>query len=134
MFDEHRVWNPTYMRTVELQVNHIDGLGSMRQALGAWLEATGVGEDPGADVVLAIHEAVVNALEHSGGTQPVVVRGTRLDGLVAVEVLDSGSWKAPELPAPEGRGRGLALIRDLVTNAEIITRTDGTTVRLCRTA
>ena len=122
------------MHTVELQVDRIDGLGSMRRALGAWLDATGVGGEPGADVVLAIHEAVVNALEHSGGTQPVVVRGMRLDGLVIVEVLDSGSWKAPGRTAPEARGRGLALIRDLVTDAEIITRTDGTTVRLCRTA
>ena len=122
------------MLTVELQVDRIDGLGSMRRALGAWLDAAGVGEEPGADVVLAIHEAVANALEHSGGAQPVVVRGTRLEGLVVVEVLDSGSWKAPELPAPEERGRGLALIRDLVTDAEIITRTDGTTVRLCRNA
>jgi anti-sigma regulatory factor (Ser/Thr protein kinase) len=134
MFGERRVWNAKRVKTVELSVDDVTGLATMRHALAVWLESAGVGAEPRADVVLAIHEAVANALEHAHGPPPVLVRAMRVDDGVVVDVLDSGCWKPPQLPVPEDRGRGLGLIRDLVNTAEIITREDGTTVRLCRAA
>ena len=128
------MWNAQRVQTVELSVDDVEGLAAMRHGLADWLESSGVGEAQCADVVLASHEAVANALEHAHGRPPVLVRASCVECGVVVEVLDSGCWKPQQLPPPEDRGRGLGLIRGLVTNAEIIRRQDGTTVRMCRTA
>ena len=74
-------------------------------------------------VVLAVHEAMVNAQRHGGG----VSRATAgLEGnQVVVEVADHGDgFEIPESPAladvTAERGRGLFLIRQLSTDAFVV--------------
>jgi anti-sigma regulatory factor (Ser/Thr protein kinase) len=108
-------------------------LGAMRHALSSWLESVGVADCPRADVVLATHEAVANAMEHSGSMEPVNVAATFLSGEVTVEVTDKGSWKHRLVPCQD-RGRGLNMIRELVSKLEILKRTSGTTLRITQYA
>jgi anti-sigma regulatory factor (Ser/Thr protein kinase) len=103
-------------------------LVTVRYSLSAWLEDVGVADPPRADVVLATHEAVANAIEHAGSTEPVKVDASFLNGDVTVEVRDSGRWK--KQPVSEERGRGLRLIRSLVAEVEILKEKRGTTLRL----
>jgi serine/threonine-protein kinase RsbW len=105
-------------------------LASLRHALDAWLEVGGMGEPPRAAVVLATHEAVANAIQHAGAPSPVVVRGDADADGVVIEVSDDGHWKLPADPPSEDRGRGLTLIRSLVSDAQIKTGDRGTTVRI----
>ena len=73
-------------------------------------------------VILAVHEAMVNAQRHGGGVtraRACVDRDT-----VTVEIADRGrGFKVPESPAVvEGnaeRGRGLFLISHLATEARV---------------
>jgi len=105
-------------------------LAPMRHSLDAWLEGGGMGEPPRAAVVLATHEAVANAIQHAGAPSPVLVRGeSDADGVV-IEVSDDGHWKAPVKPPRGDRGRGLLLIRSLVSDAQIKTGEWGTVVRI----
>ena len=124
-------WNPICMGHFETLVEPVlTALGPLRRSLDAWLERGGMGEPPRAAVVLATHEAVANAIQHAGTPCPVVVRGESGTDGVFIEVTDEGHWKAPDDPPSEERGRGLTLIRSLVSDAQIQTGEQGTTVRI----
>jgi anti-sigma regulatory factor (Ser/Thr protein kinase) len=75
-----------------------------------------------------VHEATANALEHAGAPDSIAVRASVEDGLVAAEVTDLGRWKwvVPD----RDRGRGLAIIAELVSELEIRPDPGGTTVRM----
>jgi anti-sigma regulatory factor (Ser/Thr protein kinase) len=79
--------------------------------------------------VLATHEAVANALEHSEDDQPVIVRARASDEAIVVEVRDQGRWKAATLDDDE-RGRGLTLIAGLMHGFEIDANDRGTTLHM----
>jgi anti-sigma regulatory factor (Ser/Thr protein kinase) len=119
----------------EMQVEHdAKALAPFRHKLDRWLAISGLGEAPRADVVLASHEAVANAIEHSNSLQPVLVKAdAHRDGFV-VEIVDDGRWRPARKPSKEGRGRGLALIKALVTDVQINSLSAGTTVRLFQLA
>jgi len=118
----------------EMQVEDGAALAPFRHKLDRWLAIGGLADVPRADVVLASHEAVANAIEHSNSSQPVLVRAdAHADGFV-VEIVDEGRWRpARKLPI-EGRGRGLGLIKALVTEVQIKSLSAGTTVRLFQLA
>jgi serine/threonine-protein kinase RsbW len=105
-------------------------LAPLRHSLDAWLAGDGMTEPPRAAVVLATHEAVANAIQHAGTPAPVLVRAESDSDGVVIEVSDDGNWKAPDNPRSEERGRGLTLIRSLVSDAQIKTGERGTTVRI----
>jgi anti-sigma regulatory factor (Ser/Thr protein kinase) len=108
----------------------LGALAAMRRSLASWLERTGMPEPPLEAVVLATHEAVVNSIQHAGASGPVEVRASHeLDEWV-VEVEDDGHWKTRDVPRPDDRGRGIDLMRALVSRVEIITNGGGTLVRL----
>lgn len=73
-------------------------------------------------VILAVHEAMVNAQRHAGGVTGATVR---IDGdAVEVEVRDRGRGfvvpTSPVMPDPAAeRGRGLFLIRCLADRADV---------------
>jgi anti-sigma regulatory factor (Ser/Thr protein kinase) len=81
-------------------------------------------------VILATHEAVANAIQHSGTTDPVRVRADSVPDGLTIEISDDGAWRTPDDPPAQERGRGLNLIRSLVSDATIDTDGHGTTVRL----
>ncbi len=99
-----------------------------RREVEAFLRAEGWPGDTG-DIVLAVHEALVNAGRHGGGARraEAVMDG---DGL-AVVVADRGAGFDPtpfvrQRPDPMSeRGRGLWLIGHLATTCEVRTTKDG---------
>ena len=61
---------------------------------------------------------------------PVLVTAEeRKDGFV-VEIVDRGNWKPFRAEPDEERGRGLAMIKALVSDVRITLRAQGTTIRL----
>ncbi len=108
---------------------HLEELRHFRHRLDGWLEEHELPDPPRAAVVLATHEAVANAIEHSASSKPVLITvESRSDGF-AIQIIDHGHWKVREGPAYQ-RGRGLDLIKALVTYVQINQGPQGTTVRL----
>jgi signal transduction histidine kinase/FixJ family two-component response regulator len=101
-----------------------------RQRLRAWLDDTGL---PSADrdaVVLAIGEAVCNAIDHGSKgdqTQIVTVELARRGSSLIASVGDRGEWQ-PGPPA--GRGRGHLLMGALAQDIDISLDQGGTVVTL----
>jgi anti-sigma regulatory factor (Ser/Thr protein kinase) len=102
-------------------------LRELRYELGAWLDRVGVSDRERDAVVLAIHEAAANAIEHANGR--VTVRGARDEGKLLVVVSNTGRWRGPS-PAKAQRGRGLTLMRALMSDLEIHIEPERTTVRM----
>jgi serine/threonine-protein kinase RsbW len=118
------------VRPFEIRVEpDLGTLAALRRRLGATLEGKGMSDPPRAAVILATHEAVVNAIQHAGPTD-IVVRGHAEDGRFTIEITDDGQWKIPNDPPSDERGLGLSIIRQLVSDVEISRGTRGTTVRL----
>jgi anti-sigma regulatory factor (Ser/Thr protein kinase) len=73
-------------------------------------------------VILAVHEAMVNAQRHGGGVTGATVKVD--GGAVEVEVRDRGRGfvvpESPAMPDPSAEeGRGLFLIRNLAARADV---------------
>ena len=81
-------------------------------------------------VILATHEAVANAIQHSGTADRIRVRADATPDGLTIMVADAGAWRIPDDPPPLERGRGLNLIHSLVSDATIETDAGGTTVLL----
>ena len=102
-------------------------LRRLRHELGGWLEDVGATAEQRHAVVLAIHEAAANAIEHANGK--VTVRGVRDQDRLLLIVSNTGTWKGPR-PKSIGRGRGLTLMHALMSNIEIHVEPERTTVRM----
>jgi anti-sigma regulatory factor (Ser/Thr protein kinase) len=105
-------------------------LAPMRRALRAWLVE--VGADQISDVVLAVDEAVANAIEHAGlaPTSAVTVHATVDGDTLHIEVCDHGAWKEPA--ANDTRGRGLLIMCTVMTVVEIEHRVNDTRIVMSR--
>jgi anti-sigma regulatory factor (Ser/Thr protein kinase) len=112
--------------------------GQARAAFGAWLTkncqlATTITQD----VLLAVNEALANAVEHAyAGTSGNVDLAARYDvrqDTLKVIVEDHGHWRQAD-PAPplrvSRRGRGLVLMRALTDDTTIESTDEGTRVSL----
>ena len=108
----------------------LTALALLRHSLDAWLQQCGMTEPPRAAVVLATHEALANAIQHSKSADPIVVYAEARSNEFVIEVTDRGHWQTAASPPDEQRGRGLPMIRELVSAAQILTDENGTTVRL----
>ena len=84
-------------------------------------------------MVLATHEAVANAVEHSMTGHSVTIRGRADHGNVTIEVSDDGDWQQATFEDQE-RGRGLMMIAALMDEFELVFDTPGTTIRMTRAA
>ena len=101
-------------------------LRALRHSLTFWLELAGVPAEKQASIVLATHEAAANAIQHgdAGGSVTVTAESEAEGGCVVV-VRNDGGWKQESVR--EGRGKGLALMRELMSDVGIKTTT---TVRM----
>ena len=102
-------------------------LRGLRHDVAAWLDSIGVPPDSRDGVVLAVHEAAANAIEHATGR--VTVRGAHDGEKLLLVVSNTGRWRgSPSVDL--ARGRGLSIMRALMNNLEIRTDPEGTTVRM----
>ena len=107
-------------------------VASMRRSLSQWLRSAGADEVEIYEILLACGEACVNTIAHAHSAvsdAPFEVRATREGSDVVVVVRDTGRWRfAPG----EGRGRGLALMRELMDDVQVRPGDEGTVVTMRR--
>jgi serine/threonine-protein kinase RsbW len=110
---------------------------AVRRMLREWLSELDWPAEDGDDVVLAVSEAVTNAVDHAYPPEfPGIVeveahqvRGPEQDRYLVVRVSDHGRWR-PQPGWHENRRRGLQLMRACSREIEVLPSTSGTTVRL----
>lgn len=111
----------------------VEELAASRTALRAWLLTADVTPEQTLDVLIAVGEALSNAIEHGHRDHPrgrVRLRAIALPDRLHVTVSDTGAWKPPvDVPALH-RGRGIALMRALMHDVTIDTQDNGTTVHM----
>ena len=119
---------------LEIEVNaDANHLASLRSGLRGWLKRAGVSEDQAVNVLVAVGEALANAIEHGHRQNRdglVCLRAVALGDRLHVTVSDTGSWKTPAAEPERHRGRGVALMRALMDEVVIEPRTTGTTVQM----
>ena len=103
----------------------------MRRALQDWMRRSGVDDDTAYDILVATGEAAANAVEHAYG--PGVAEFTfhagLSDGVLTITVQDEGSWR----PARGShRGRGIALMKQLMEDVQVDSDAGGTKVTMRR--
>jgi serine phosphatase RsbU (regulator of sigma subunit)/anti-sigma regulatory factor (Ser/Thr protein kinase) len=109
---------------------HAALLAELRRRLRTWLSLRGIDENETLDIVLAVSEALNNAIEHAYGADRGTV-GIELvhDGAgISIAVEDSGSWR--ETRSDATRGRGLSIIQRLMPATTIERGPRGTRVVL----
>ncbi len=107
-------------------------LARLRHEARDWLTSTGIEPALTEDAVLALGEAVANAVEHAylgDASAQIEVELTRDDdaGLCMV-IRDFGRWRSPA--APGRRGRGIWIMRRLARDVATTTDGGGTTVTI----
>ncbi|HYH32990.1 MAG TPA: ATP-binding protein [Pseudonocardia sp.] len=115
----------------------------VRQRVQRWARGNGLPDGVLVDLQLAVGEAVSNGIEHAylpGGQGRGVATGVQAgvevelelstsggEPVVAARVTDQGRWRP--VPADPGyRGRGLALIRQLSRDMQVLRTAEGTQV------
>ncbi|WP_157357746.1 SpoIIE family protein phosphatase [Amycolatopsis nigrescens] len=109
-------------------------LAVVRKALDEWMTGAGMSQEDATALQLAVGEAVGNSVEHAyvGRDQGrvVVTAERRGDGMIRVDVSDTGRWRNIDPAENVHRGRGLQLIRASVGEMRLIRSAAGTTVRM----
>ena len=107
-------------------------MADVRRAIRAWLDAQRI--DRPEDVVLAVDEAVANAIEHARQYQlaPAFIDVVaKSDGhAIRVDVSDGGTWRPRR--DDETRGRGLDIIGALMDDVQVASTSSGTCVTMYR--
>jgi serine/threonine-protein kinase RsbW len=108
-----------------------------RRGIGAWLAAHGWSPEAQEDLVLAVSEAVSNAVEHGYGVRAgatgragvVEIAAERLADRVEITVRDRGGWRAPPRLRSHRR-HGIPIMRACAAECAIDGTPAGTTVVL----
>lgn len=127
-----RVPVPGGSLTLERPAN-ADELPGIRRQFEYWLDAVCCPPETAQRLVLALNEAVTNAVEHAyrGATTDTVRVSAEIeqDRSIRITVADNGSWRVPQ-PAGSYRGRGLLMMQEVVDRVAIDRDSRGTTVSL----
>jgi len=104
-------------------------LHRVRRAIRVYAIRSGVPRERVEEVVFAVGEASLNAVEHAYRGEPGLlrVRADRQDGRLIVRVRDDGAWREP---MDRGRGRGMRLMHQFADDVRVETGPDGTVVTL----
>jgi anti-sigma regulatory factor (Ser/Thr protein kinase) len=103
-----------------------------RARVGAWLTGCGWPPEPQEDLVLALNEAVSNAVEHGYGARPGIVEVAAevlVDGRIEIIVRDRGGWRTPS-QLRSHRRHGIPIMKACVAECVIDGTPFGTTVVL----
>jgi len=105
----------------------------IRRALARWLEDLEVPRAVATEIVMGVHEAAANVVEHAYGPGGGIITITAKRDGDDVEVLirDSGTWRGS---SRGDRGNGLKLMRGLMDDVMVDTSATGTVVVLRREA
>ncbi|GAA2642209.1 SpoIIE family protein phosphatase [Paractinoplanes durhamensis] len=108
-------------------------LAPVRSALRGWLARCGIDPSVAQNILVAAGEACANAIEHGhrhrpAGTVRLQAAATADD--VHLTITDRGLWRTPQPADNPHRGRGLNLMRALMTEVTVTTGTAGTIVGL----
>jgi len=118
----HQTWpaQPAQLTTIRTQVRR-------------WLAPLDLAEDAEDDIVLSVSEAATNSVEHAyvPATPDDTVRLTfwTEPPCVHIEIVDHGTWLVPS-SEPNGRGRGIEIMRHLMAVVSIQCDSRGTRVLL----
>jgi serine/threonine-protein kinase RsbW len=104
-------------------------LRGLRRELAGWLARIRVAHDVRDEIILATHEAAANAIEHARPGSEVTVRAVRDTDKVIIVVTNSGEWKEPR-SVDDWRGRGLILMKQVMSDLEIQVKSQRTVVRM----
>ncbi|MGH8922232.1 MAG: ATP-binding protein, partial [Actinomycetes bacterium] len=107
-------------------------LKPLRQSLRAWLATADVAACLAERIVLAVHEACTNTIEHAHRFDPdlnATITATATPDAVEVIVSDRGHWEPPSA-RPSNRGRGLPLMSLLMDDVTVTAGEAGTIIRL----
>jgi anti-sigma regulatory factor (Ser/Thr protein kinase) len=115
----------------------VDEIPTARRRVGSVAERSGLGGRPLFDFLLAVGEALNNAVGHGAPAREydeITVRVGTLEGAVVAEITDKGVGlraspiRQPEVLAPSGRG--IPFMRQLVDDLRYDCHEGGTTVQL----
>jgi serine/threonine-protein kinase RsbW len=124
--------------------SHIEAVGAAATAATDFVQACGIGEEAAFAIVMAVREAVTNAMVHGNQedeTKSVEVIFKCLGNVVEIEVRDRGEGFDPTgVPDPtdpvnilKTSGRGIFLMRSFMDEIEWSARPEGgTTVRMVK--
>lgn len=107
-------------------------LTRIRRELTDWLAPLALSDDEVAEIVLAVDEAVANAVCHAydpDETGSVELTLWTEDDALYVEVVDHGRWRPPDEHPTEG-GRGIPLMQHMADSVLIHHGTGGSSVLL----
>jgi anti-sigma regulatory factor (Ser/Thr protein kinase) len=104
----------------------------VRRRLRLWLRENGANDAETFAVLLAVSEAVTNAIQHPQGRRRlwIDVEARLVGSLVIARVRDYGGWALHQV-RDEG-GRGLALMRAMMDKVDVDRSAEGTSVTLQR--
>jgi serine/threonine-protein kinase RsbW len=124
--------------------SHIEAVGDAATAVTDFVQSCGAGEDAAFAIVMAVREAVTNAMVHGNQedeTKSVEVIFNCLGTVLEIEVSDQGEGFDPAgVPDPtdpvnilKTSGRGIFLMRSFMDEVEWSARPEGgTTVRMVK--
>jgi PAS domain S-box-containing protein len=106
-------------------------LRSVRRALRRWLEQGDTNDDQNREIILACNEAFANAIEHAYGPADgrVEMEVAASAHEISITVRDFGSWREAR---GDNRGRGLALIEQVMDSVSVVSSGEGTEIRMVR--
>lgn len=106
-----------------------------RRAMEEYLDEAGLVGDEREDLVLALDEACANVIRHAfpGGSGRISMTAELREEQVVVEVEDDGVGFDASVPRPmpgpyDTSGRGLSIIRDVMTSVDVDSSPGGTRV------
>jgi serine/threonine-protein kinase RsbW len=106
---------------------------ALRRTFSRWVD--GLIADDAEELTVAVYEALTNAAEHAFTAHQapglIWLHAIVANGQITVTITDNGSWRNPTNSGGY-RGRGLPLIHQLTTEAQVAPSPYGTTVRLRR--
>jgi anti-sigma regulatory factor (Ser/Thr protein kinase) len=125
--------NDSYAVALPATPEHVS---TSRHKFAQWLSGTVLTPARTSDILLAVGEAVTNAVEHGSQLDPaqlVSIRASICDEILIVTVSDGGCWVDPSKPSAtpsRDRGRGLFLIGELADEVDINRSAQGTQITM----